>query len=113
MHPQAHNKALIAALVRLEPCDVPDAERTSPTMRDLREALPSMNNREFQTTFKNLRRRKKIRDTNMVAVPYCARKVAVYGLWVGDLPKTTEQHRESLALWQSMPASIELVAETA
>lgn len=113
MHPQAHNKAMIAALVRLEQVGVPDEERTFPTMRDLREALPTMNEREFMTTFKNLSRRKKIRHANKVEVPYCSRKVAVLGLWVGDLPKTAEQHSESLALWQSMPASIEPVAETA
>ena len=80
MHPQAHNKLLMAALVRLQQCDVSHAERTSPTMRDLRESLPSMNDREFVTTFKNLRRREKIRGINTVTVPYCTRKVAVYGL---------------------------------
>lgn len=113
MHPQAHNKALLAALVRLEPVDVPDDERTFPTMRDLREALPSMNDREFQTTIKNLRRREKVRIANRVAVPYCARPVAVYGLYVEDLPKTMGQHSESLALWASMPVAIEPIAETA
>ena len=80
MHSQAHNKLLMAALVRLQQCDVPDAERTSPTMRDLRQALLSMNDREFQTTFKNMRRREKIRGINTVTVPYCTRKVAVYGI---------------------------------
>ena len=80
MQPQAHNKLLMAALVRLQQCDVPDSERTSPTMRDLRESLPSMNDREFETTFKNLCRREKIRGINTVTVPYCTRKVAVYGL---------------------------------
>lgn len=113
MHPQAHNKAMIAALVRLEQVGVPDEEKTFPTMRDLREALPTMNDREFHTTIKNLRRRGKVRDVNLVQVPYCTRKVMVYGLWVGDLPTTAEQHGESLALWASMPASIETVAETA
>jgi hypothetical protein len=113
MHPQAHNKALIAALVRLEQVGVPDDERTGPTMNDLRKALSTMNDREFQTTFKNLRRRHKVRITNRVTVPYSARPVAVYGLWVGDVPKTIEQHQESLALWASMPASIEPIAEIA
>jgi hypothetical protein len=113
MHPQAHNKALIAALVRLEQVGVPDEEKTKPTMQDLREALPNMNDREFQITMKNLRRRGKVRMATTIAVPYCTRKVAVYDLWVGDVPKTAEQHQESLALWASMPASIEPIAETA
>lgn len=103
MHPQAHNKALIAALVRLEQVGVPNDERTAPTMKDLRKALPSMNDREFHTTFSNLVRREKMRKTNFINVPYCTRPVAVYGLWVGDLPKTIEQHQQSLALWASMP----------
>jgi hypothetical protein len=105
MHPQAHNIALIATLVQLEQVGVPDDERTGPTMNDLRKALPSMNDREFATTIKNLRRRGKVRMSNTINVPYCSRPVAVYGLWVGDLPKTIEQHRESLALWASMPAN--------
>jgi hypothetical protein len=113
MHPQDHHIALIAALVQLEQVAVPDSERTSPTIYDLRKALPSMNDREFETTFKNLRRRNKVRDVNSVRVPQCPRKVKVYGLWVGDLPKTIEQHQESLALWASMPASIEPIAEIA
>jgi hypothetical protein len=103
MRPQDHHVALIAALVQLEPVGVPDGERTTPTIYDLRKALPSMNDREFETTFKNLRRRKKVRDVNSVRVPQCPRKVKVYGLWVGDLPKTAEQHQQSLALWASMP----------
>jgi vacuolar-type H+-ATPase catalytic subunit A/Vma1 len=109
MHPKAHNIALLAALVQLEQCGLPDDQRTGPTMRDLKEALPSMNDREFQTTMKNLRRRDKVRIANTVSVPYCARKVAVYGLYVGDLPKTMGQHAESLALWASMPVAVEHV----
>jgi hypothetical protein len=112
MHPQAHNKALLAALVRLEQVGLPDDERTFPTMRDLQEALPSMNDREFSMTLKNLRRRDKVRIANRVTVPYCARAVAVYGLWVGDVPKTMGQHSESLALWASMPTN-ELTAQPA
>lgn len=114
MHPQAHNKALLAALVRLEQVGVPDDERTFPTMRDLREALLSMNPREFKTTLGNLRRRMKVREVTKTKVPYCSRPVAVYGLWVGDLPTTIEQHGESLALWASMPVGESLpVEETA
>lgn len=94
---------MVAALMRLEQVGVPDEQKTTPTMQDLREALPNMNDREFQTTMKNLRRRGKVRMATTITVPYCTRKVAVYGLWVGDLPKTIEQHGESLALWQSMP----------
>lgn len=107
MHPQAHNKAMIAALLRLEQVDVPDAKKTSPTMQDLREALPNMNDREFQTTIKNLRRRGKVRMATTITVPYCTRKVAVYGLWVGDVPTNKKQHAQSLALWASMPAAQE------
>lgn len=111
MHPQAHNKAMIAALMRLKQVGVPDEKRTAPTRKDLREALPSMNDREFKTTFANLGRRKKIRAANTISVPYCTRNVAVYDLWDGDLPKSAAQHRESLELWASMPGSINQTAE--
>ena len=109
MHPKAHNIALLAALLQLEQCGLPDDKRTGPTMRDLKEALPSMNNREFKTTMKNLRRREKVRVATRVCVPYCARPVAVYGLWMGDVPKTAGQHAESLALWASMPVAQDAV----
>ena len=78
----------------------------------MQEALPRMNAREFKVTMANLRRRGKVRIVTRTPVDYCNKPVAVYGLYVGDLPKTTQQHSESLALWASMPAH-ELTAETA
>jgi hypothetical protein len=103
MHPQAHNQQLIAMVTHLEQYDVPDAQRTYPTARDLKAVLPAMNAREFSTTMKNLTRRQKLRIANKVKVPYCSKPVAVYGLWVGDLPVTAGQHAESLELWRTMP----------
>ena len=113
MHPQAHNKELLTMLTHLEPFDVPDVERTGPTARDLQEALPRMSAREFKVTMANLRRRGKVRIATTVKVPYCAKPVAVYGLWVGDVPTTMAQHAESLALWASMPVAETTTAETA
>lgn len=113
MHPQAHHKDLLKMLTQLEPCDVPDAERTGPTARDLQEALPRMSAREFKVTMANLRRRGNVRIVTRTPVPYCNKPVAVYGLYVGDQPKTLAQHAESLALWASMPEAETTTAETA
>lgn len=109
MHPQAHHKDLLNMLTHLEPFDVPDAERTGPTARDLQDALPRMSAREFKVTMANLRRRDKVRIATSIKVPYCAKPVAVYGLWVGDVPTTMAQWAESRALWVGMPVAQDAV----
>lgn len=93
MHAQQHTKDLLTAMLRLEQVDVPEAQRTGPTMQHLRAAAPHMNEREFKVTMDNLRRRK-LRIVNTIEVQHSCKPVAVFGLWHGDAPKTHQK-------WQS------------
>lgn len=105
MHAQDHHLAILAAIVALEQTDVPEAERTRPTMQDLREHLgkqvPRINEREFIATMKNVRRRS-LRIVTRVKVDYCCKPVAVYGLRTTDAPKNLKKWQGAMSLWTGL-----------
>jgi hypothetical protein len=103
MHAQDHHVAILAAVVALEQTDLPEDQRTRPTMRDLSMHLntrvPRINDREMQSTMKNLRRRGTLRIVTKIKVDYCSKPVGVYGLPVMDVPKSLVKWRGAMSLW--------------
>jgi hypothetical protein len=99
MHAQDHHMAILAAVVALEQTHLPEDQRTRPTARDLRMHLPRINDREMQTTMKNLRRRGTLRIVTKIKVDYCSKPVGVYGLPVTDVPKSLAKWQGAMSLW--------------
>ena len=99
MHAQDHHMAILAAVVALEQTDLPEEKWTQPTMRDISLYLPRINDREMQTTMKNLRRRGTLRIVTKIKVDYCSKPVGVYGLQTVDVPKNLAKWKGAMSLW--------------
>lgn len=102
MHPREHYMAILDAVTRLEQVGVPDEERTTPTRQDLKLALPTMNEREFNMTMGNLTRRGRrnpIRVCNTISVPYACKPVAVFALYNRDAPRTMPKWCAAVSVW--------------
>jgi hypothetical protein len=106
MHAQDHHTAILSAVVALEQTHLPEDQRTRPTMRDLSlhlsTRLPRINDREMQTTMKNLRRRGTLRIVTKIKVDYCSKPVGVYGLPVTDVPKSLAKWQGAMSLWRGI-----------